>query len=67
MLMFNFIFNEVTKYKHMIFEVYIFYCNTENIQGFCKLVMVMNPQKPLPSIKQTFLHNQICLEQDCYC
>ena len=29
--------------------------------------MVIYPQKPLPSIKQTFLHNQICLEQDCYC
>ena len=61
-------FNEVHKYSYMIFEVYISYCNTENIQGFWNLVIVINPQKPLPSIKQTFLHNQICLEQeDCYC
>ena len=55
------------KYSYMIFEVYIFCCNTENIHGFGKLGIVIYPQKPLPSIKQTFLHNQICLEQDCYC
>ena len=60
-------YNEVHKYSYMIFEVYIFCCNTENIHGFGKLGIVIYPQKPLPSIKQTFLHNQICLEQDCYC